>query len=326
MMEKIKRLQEEIQQLIADQHFDRHPAELYEPVKYIMSLGGKRLRPLLTLLANDLFGGEKKHALYPALAVEMFHNFTLVHDDIMDNAPIRRGSPTVHNKWNSNIAILSGDTMFAMAYQYATRTEPRYIPAILEVFSQTAIEVCEGQQLDMNFETAANVSIAEYLEMIRLKTAVLLGACLKIGAITAEASTTDTDHIYHFGVNLGISFQLKDDLLDLYGNQGVFGKLTGGDVLANKKTYLVLRALELASKADKQRLNELFRPDTQIGANEKIAQVKALFDKYNIEQEVSKIMTDYLGHAFGNLEQVNADPERKELIKTYARYLYDRIS
>ncbi|MBK9291503.1 MAG: polyprenyl synthetase family protein [Bacteroidetes bacterium] len=325
-MDKIKRLQEEINRLIAEQKFNRHPSELYEPVQYIMSLGGKRLRPLLTLLANELFEGRIEHALYPALAIEVFHNFTLVHDDIMDNAPIRRGHPTVHKKWNANIAILSGDTMFAMAYQYAVRTDKQYIPAILDVFSQTAIEVCEGQQLDLNFETSQSVSIAEYLEMIRLKTAVLLGACLKIGAITANAAAEDTDLLYNFGVNLGIAFQLKDDLLDLYGNEGVFGKVTGGDVLANKKTYLVLRALELASPEDRDRLLQLFDATYHINGVEKILEVKQIFDKYHIHEEVNKIMSHYLSNAFDMLGKVSAGPERTRTLKEFARYLYDRIS
>jgi geranylgeranyl diphosphate synthase type II len=325
-MDKIKRLQDEISQLIAGMQYDRRPAELYAPVRYIMSLGGKRLRPLLTLLANDLFDGNIKNALFPALAIEVFHNFTLVHDDIMDNAPIRRGNQTVHNKWNANIAILSGDTMFAMAYQYAIRTESRFIPSILEVFSQTAIEVCEGQQLDMNFETAQRVTIPEYLEMIRLKTAVLLGACLKIGAITADASPDDTRLLYQFGVDLGMSFQLKDDLLDLYGNEGVFGKMTGGDVLANKKTYLVLRALELATESDQKRLFELFDRDYLIDSEAKISEVKAIFDKYNIQQEVNTIMSQYLESAFSMLDKVNIDSSRKDFIRNYAKYLYDRIS
>lgn len=325
-MDKIKRLQEEINSLIEAQHFDRHPAELYEPIRYIMSLGGKRLRPILTLLSNDLFGGELKNALYPALAVEVFHNFTLVHDDIMDNAPIRRGSQTVHNKWNANIAILSGDTMFAMAYQYAIRTETRFIPPILEVFSQTAIEVCEGQQLDLNFESIRQISISDYINMIRLKTAVLLGACLKIGAITGNASPENTQLLYRFGVDLGISFQLKDDLLDLYGNQGVFGKVTGGDVLANKKTYLVLRALELATDQDKKRLLQLFDPLQQFSDTEKIFEVKSIFDKYDIQNEVNVIMGQYLDSAFSMLDHVNVATEKKVLLKNYAKYLYDRIS
>jgi geranylgeranyl diphosphate synthase type II len=325
-MDKIKRLQEEINGLIQAQQFKRNPAELYDPIHYIMSLGGKRLRPVLTLLTNDLFGGELKNALYPALAIELFHNFTLVHDDIMDNAPIRRGSQTIHKKWNTNIAILSGDTMFAMAYQYAIRTEKRFIPSILEVFSQTAIEVCEGQQLDMNFESLRQISISEYIEMIRLKTAVLLGACLKIGAITADASPENTQLLYQFGVNLGISFQLKDDLLDLYGNQGVFGKVTGGDVLANKKTYLVLRALEIASDNDKERLLQLFDPSQSYRAEEKVLEVKSIFDMYGIQDEVNIIMRHYLDNAFSMLDKVDVADDKKEFLRNYARDLYNRFS
>lgn len=325
-MHKVKQLQEKINNLIAEQQFDRHPSELYEPMRYILSLGGKRLRPLLTLLANDLFDGNINHALFPALAVEVFHNFTLIHDDIMDNAPIRRGNQTIHNKWNTNIAILSGDAMFAMAYRYAIRTEVQYLAPILEVFSQTAIEVCEGQQLDMNFESATHIPLPAYLEMIRLKTAVLLGACLKIGAITAGAPCEDTALLSQFGVELGLAFQLKDDLLDLYGNEGVFGKQTGGDVIANKKTYLVLRALELASDADRKRLYELFSPGSNMEAEAKIAEVKSIFDRYQIQREVNEIMNRYLLNAFVLLDRVNADPSKKSLLKDYARFIYDRIS
>ena len=325
-MDQIKHLQEEIHKLINSQQYHRSPVELYEPVRYIMSLGSKRLRPMLTLLANNMFDGDINKALYPALAIEIFHNFTLLHDDIMDNAPLRRGSQTVHKKWNANIAILSGDTMFAMAYQYAIRTDNRFIPSILEVFSQTAIEVCEGQQLDMNFETSQSVSIQEYLEMIRLKTAVLLGACLKIGAITAEASTENTELLYEFGTLMGIAFQLKDDLLDLYGNEDMFGKLTGGDVLANKKTYLVLRAIDMANHEDRSRLLELYHPEQPIKGEEKIREVKTLFDKYNIQQEVDSIMRQYLVNAFEKLNQTTVADEKKDLLRNYAKNIYDRMS
>jgi len=257
-MEKIAEYQALITKLIDLQDYKKEPPELYDPIIYVMSQGGKRLRPMFTLLACDMFGGDITHALYPALAIEMFHSFTLIHDDIMDKAPIRRGEETVYKKWNSDIAILSGDTLFAMAYQNATQTDNRLIKPILEVFSKTAIEVCEGQQYDMNFETARKVSLEEYIEMIRLKTAVLIGASVKIGAIAAGADYTSIRNLYDFGVSFGLAFQLMDDLLDVYGNLEQFGKIRGGDIASNKKTYLYLKALELGDKEQKKQLKKLF--------------------------------------------------------------------
>ena len=257
-MRSLLDFQEIINQHIANQNFNRFPSELYDPIAYTMTQGGKRLRPLLTLMTCDLFGGNLVHAIHPALALEVFHNFTLVHDDIMDQAPLRRGRETVYKKWNSNIAILSGDTMFAMAYQYAIQTEDQYVPKILRVFNKAAIEVCEGQQLDMNFEVITQVNLDEYLEMIQLKTAVLIGVSIQIGAIIGNASDEDMKLMYDFGIQLGIAFQIKDDLLDLYGSEKYFGKKTGGDILANKKTYLFLKALEQCHNSDKQALIDLY--------------------------------------------------------------------
>ena len=257
-MYSILDLQDKFNLLIANQVFKKKPHKLYDPIAYTMSHGGKRLRPLLTLLACDLFSGDVEKALYPALAIEVFHNFTLVHDDIMDKAPLRRGKETVYKKWDSNIAILSGDTMFALAYQYALNTDSNLVPKILSVFSQAAIEVCEGQQFDMDFETSPSVSIDEYLEMIRLKTAVLIAVSLQIGAIIGDASEEEIIEMYNFGNNLGMAFQLKDDLLDVYGEQEKFGKKTGGDIVANKKTYLFLKALELCDSDNRQILNDTY--------------------------------------------------------------------
>jgi geranylgeranyl diphosphate synthase, type II len=270
-----------------------------------------------------LFGENIEQALYPALAVEVFHNFTLVHDDIMDKAPLRRGKETVYKKWNANIAILSGDTMFAMAYQYAIQTKPEFVPAILKVFSKAAIEVCEGQQLDMNFEAQEQVSIDEYLEMIRLKTAVLLGAALEIGAIIGKASTNEIDAIYNFGINMGIAFQLKDDLLDVYGQQEKFGKKSGGDIATNKKTYLYLRALECASAEQLTELKKLYT-DNNYDPDKKIAAVKQIFDELQIEREVSNIMKQFYDTAIAELGRLNVKAEKKQLLADFSQQLFNR--
>ena len=223
-------------------HIEKHPKSLYEPIDYILSLGGKRIRPVLTLMAADIFDGDHKKAISAAKAVEMFHNFSLVHDDIMDDAPLRRGNETVHEKWNLNTGILSGDAMLILAYQYFENYEPKIFQALAKLFSKTALEVCEGQQYDVDFETRDDVTIPEYLKMIEYKTAVLLGAAMKMGAIVAETSEENADLIYNFGLNLGIAFQLQDDYLDAFGNPETFGKQVGGDIIENKKTYLYLKA------------------------------------------------------------------------------------
>jgi geranylgeranyl diphosphate synthase, type II len=323
-MDKIQEFQQKINALIQKQDFSKSPAELYEPICYVMSQEGKRLRPLLTLLACDLFDGDIQKALYPAMAIEVFHNFTLVHDDIMDNAPLRRGKETVYKKWNSNIAILAGDTMFAMAYQYAVKTDPELIPDILGVFSQAAIEVCEGQQLDMNFENLELVTIDDYLNMIRLKTAVLLGASLKIGAITAMADAQSIKDIYDFGIHLGIAFQLKDDLLDVYGNEQKFGKMSGGDIAANKKTYLYLKALELADIQQREELSLLYKTQPE-NPEEKIVRVKEIFNSLQIENYVSNVMEEFYEKSLGFLDEVKADLDKKGALRSFAAQLYHRI-
>lgn len=323
MSSMVREFQQMIESLVSEQNFARKPIELYQPIAYTMGQGGKRLRPVLTLLSCNLFGGDVKQASYPALAVEVFHNFTLVHDDIMDRAPLRRGMETVYKKWNADIAILSGDTMFAMAYQYALRTEPAFVPDILRVFSKAAIEVCEGQQMDMNFETQQEVEIADYLEMIRLKTAVLLGAALEIGAIVGEAETADIAHIYDFGVNLGIAFQLKDDLLDVFGKQEDFGKISGGDIAANKKTYLYLKALELANSQQNAKLKKYYST-SDMRVEDKIAAVRSIFDALQIEDQVSAIMQRYYDAALAALSRINLPHQRKEPLLNFAEKLFHR--
>ncbi|PKP49934.1 MAG: isoprenyl synthetase [Bacteroidetes bacterium HGW-Bacteroidetes-1] len=322
-MTRIQEFQQLIDDLIAKQNFKHTPVELYAPIEYVMSQGGKRLRPLLTMLSCDLFNGQVLHALYPALAIEVFHNFTLVHDDIMDKAPIRRGMQTVFKKWNADIAILSGDTMFAMAYQFALKTDPLLIPEILGVFSKAAIEVCEGQQLDMNYEGLEHVSIDEYIHMITHKTAVLLGASLKIGAIVANAPANSIQNIYDFGINMGIAFQLKDDLLDVYGIEQKFGKMSGGDIAANKKTYLYIKARELANQKQSEELSAMYSgqyADTE----EKINRVKVIYDDLNIEEHVSQAMAYYYEKSLEFLELTEASPDKKMQIKDFADHLYKR--
>jgi geranylgeranyl diphosphate synthase type II len=254
----------------------KEPASLYEPIDYILTLGGKRLRPVLTLMSADFFGGNYKQALDASLAVEMFHNFSLVHDDIMDNAPLRRGHQTVHEKWDVNTGILSGDAMLILAYQLFETYRPEVFMQLAVLFSKTALEVCEGQQYDVDFETRNDVTISEYIKMIEYKTAVLIGASLQMGAIIADASQSCQEKIYAFGKNLGIAFQLQDDYLDAFGNPLTFGKQVGGDIIANKKTFLYLTALQKSTPAEAQELSSLFATMPKDPSN-KITAVKEIF-------------------------------------------------
>ena len=286
------------------ENFSGKPEELYAPIKYTLDLGGKRIRPVLTLMACEMFGGEINTALPQAIAIELFHNFTLIHDDIMDNAPIRRGKPSVYKKWSSNIAILSGDTLFAYAYQYAQKADSRLLGDILSVFNQTAIEVCEGQQYDLNFETRNDVRVEEYIEMIRLKTAVLFGASLKIGSLIGGAPHLEANKLYNFAINIGLGFQLKDDLLDTYGDESVFGKKTGGDILSNKKTFLYLKSLELANKEDKERLITLYN-SSDYDDVKKINEVKSIFSKLNIDKITEQEIDLYFKAGVVDLESLN---------------------
>lgn len=325
IMFTIKELQDKIDFTLASQKFEGNPTLLYEPIKYTLSQGGKRLRPLLVLLACDLFDGDIEKAVYPAIGLEIFHNFTLLHDDIMDKAPIRRGKETVYKKWNTNIAILSGDTMFAMAYEYMLNTDNKVIPKILPVLNQTAIEVCEGQQFDMNFETQENVSIADYIEMIRLKTAVLLGGSLKIGALIGGASMEDADFLYKFGINIGLAFQLKDDLLDVFSDVEKFGKMTGGDILTNKKTYLYLKAYELAKDEDLKKLDFYFGLSESEG-EKKVNGVKSVYNNLNIEQLTIDEMKRYYDLALLEFDKLNISTEKKQQLNDFTKLLMNRES
>ena len=324
-MQKIQQYITLINQELADISYQKEPKELYLPIKYSLELGGKRLRPALLLLANDLFGGKTEHAINAALAIEIFHNFTLVHDDIMDNAPLRRNNPTVYKKWNTNIAILSGDVMFVNAIQFLAKSNPSYLVEILNIFNTTAIEVCEGQQLDMNFEKLNNVTIDQYINMIELKTAVLLAASLKIGAVLAHAKPEDANHIYEFGKNLGIAFQLMDDILDLYGDPKKFGKQIGGDVLANKKTYLLLKAQELAKNELKNELNFCLN-SAVLDKESKVKRVTKIFDSLNIKQKAEAEMNLFYNTALAHLDSINVPQDKKQVFEDFAKTLMNRES
>ncbi|MFN0213058.1 MAG: polyprenyl synthetase family protein [Saprospiraceae bacterium] len=304
--------------------FPATPSELYEPCNYLLALGGKRLRPALVLMGHELFRDDVETALPAAWAVELFHNFSLMHDDIMDAAPLRRGKPTVHQKWNTTTAILSGDVMLIYAYRFlALCRDADTTIKLLEVFNRVATEVCEGQQMDVNFETRPEVSISEYLRMIDLKTAVLLGAALKMGAITAKASPVDAEHLYEFGRLAGIAFQIQDDLLDTYGDPLKFGKQVGGDILQNKKTLLVLKALDIAPEPDRRALRDWMCSEAK-DSLEKIDAVRAIFDRNGIPTLISIEKNRFQDQAFQHLEAVQVQEERKIILKKTVENLLER--
>ena len=304
-------------------HYPKAPAGLYRPIHYMLSLKGKKIRPALTLLAYSLYKDEVSLAIYTALAWEIFHNFTLMHDDVMDNAIIRRGQPTVHKVWNENTAILSGDSMLIIAYQTMMKSPSKYVNSLLSLFSTTAIEVCEGQQYDMEFENRTDVTEEEYLEMIRLKTAVLLGACLKSGGIIGDADAKDAQSLYDFGVNLGLAFQIKDDLLDIYGDPQVFGKATGGDILCNKKTYFLINALRLSSEEDRIILLKWLN-QTEYDPNEKIRAITGIYDKYALKKNAEKIMDKFYQQAMHALKAVCVPEEKKAVLYSFSEHLMKR--
>ena len=307
---------------IATLKYGEEPNELYEPIRYIMSLGGKRMRPLLVLLAYELFKDDPESILDQAIAVEVFHNFTLMHDDIMDEAPIRRGKPTVHEKWDENVAILSGDVMLVKAYDMLLEA-PAGLKAIIKAFNDCAAGVCEGQQFDMNFETLSTVAEETYINMIRLKTAVLLGFSLKLGAMLAGASEADAESLYDFGVSVGIGFQLKDDLLDVYADQAKFGKQVGGDIISNKKTFLLLKALELANGEQKEQLDHWLGV-ADFDKVEKVAAVTAIYDQIGIRQLTLDKMNQWFDKGFDALDSLEVDSARKAPLKAFTQYLINR--
>ena len=301
----------------------KEPASLYEPIDYILTLGGKRLRPVLTLMSADFFGGNYKQALDASLAVEMFHNFSLVHDDIMDNAPLRRGHQTVHEKWDVNTGILSGDAMLILAYQLFETYEPKVFMQLAVLFSKTALEVCEGQQYDVDFETRNDVTISQYIKMIEYKTAVLIGASLQMGAIIAEASQSCQEKIYAFGKNLGIAFQLQDDYLDAFGNPLTFGKQVGGDIIANKKTFLYLTALQKSTPAEAQELSSLFATMPK-DPSEKITAVKEIFVCSGAAKATEDEIAKYTNTSISLLQDIKISQQHKDTLKSFADFLMNR--
>ena len=299
------------------------PDNLYDPLRYILSLGGKRLRPALTLFAADVFGKASKEAVPAALAVELFHNFSLIHDDIMDEAPLRRGQQTVHQKWDVNTGILSGDALLILAYRLFEGYRPELFRDLAGLFSKTAMEVCEGQQYDMDFETRNDVTIEEYLTMIRYKTAVLVGAALKMGAMIGGASAEDQDRIYQFGVSLGVAFQLQDDHLDAFGNPETFGKQVGGDILANKKTYLYLRAIEAAKDVEAKELVHHFN-GSPLEGQQKVDRVKELFEDSGARTDIKAAIADHTAQAIAQLEALDIEEKQRDLLKGFADWLMNR--
>lgn len=309
---------------LKENHIKRPPEKLYQPVNYIMELGGKRMRPVMLLMAYQLFANEVEKALPAAYAIEMFHNFSLVHDDIMDEAPLRRGKPTVHKAFDMNTGILSGDVMLILAYDYLMKTEvAEKRLELVQLFNAMSIKVCEGQQMDMDFETRSEVSIEEYLRMISYKTAALLAGGMKMGAIIADAGADNAQLVYEFAWNIGIAFQLQDDILDTYGDPEKFGKKVGGDIVQNKKTYLVLRALELADSVTRTHLTEIMNTPTK-DELAKIKTVKGLFNKLNIRREAEYLKNKYQSNAFQALERLDSNEERKAPLIEMASQLIGR--
>ncbi len=322
-MKTIKELINIVETNISKQDFVHEPKELYEPIKYGLSSGGKRLRPVLTLIGCEMFDGKIEDAIMPALGIEIFHNFTLVHDDIMDNAPLRRGRETVYKKWNSNIAILSGDAMMIKAYQYISKCKSSQLPKILETFNDIALKVCEGQQYDMNFENTDNVTIEQYNKMIELKTSVLLAGSLKIGGIIAGANEKNLHNLYESGKYMGLAFQVQDDLLDVFAEQDKFGKKVGGDIVCNKKTWLLIKALEVADKKDKKIINEWLNKKTFI-EEEKIEAITNIYNKYNIKQLAIEQIKTFFNESKKHFELISVADKMKENLIIFMNMLMKR--
>ena len=313
-----------IDQEIARTKYGETPIELYEPIEYLMLLGGKRMRPLLTVMATNIFSDNWQNAVKPALGVEVFHNFTLMHDDIMDAAPLRRGKPTVHEKWNPNVAILSGDVMLVCAYELMTAVDDRIFKQVIRRFNRTAAEVCEGQQLDMNFASRNDVTEEEYIDMIRLKTSVLLGFALELGGMIANAGEANTKLLYEIGTNIGIGFQLKDDILDVYGDPRKFGKQVGGDIIENKKTFLLIEALAKAEgKAEEKDLAHWLSVQ-EFDKNEKVKAVTAIYEALGIKQIAENRMNDFFSKGLHDLERLEASTERKKPLLDLIQMLIER--
>lgn len=322
-MEILKKYNDDLQGYLAKAVSHKEPRQLYDPIKYILSLGGKRIRPALTLMVCDFFGTDYKKAMSAALAVELFHNFSLIHDDIMDNAPLRRGKRTVHEKWDVNTAILSGDAMLILAYQFFENYEPKMFQELAKLFGETALQVCEGQQHDMDFETRDDVTLVEYIQMIDHKTAVLLGAAMQMGAIVAAAAESDKEKIYQFGRNLGIAFQLQDDYLDVFGNPETFGKQVGGDIISNKKTFLYIMAVGQGTLTQAEELDHLFSINPK-DPTDKILTVKEIFLNSGAAEATRKEIKKYSNHAYSLLDGINISEEKKEMFREFGHNLMQR--
>lgn len=320
----IKQLQQQVEKAIADINWVQEPTGLYQPIDYVLSLGGKRIRPVLTLLACKLFSDDEKQALSTALAVEVFHNFTLLHDDVMDRADTRRGKPTVHKKWNDNTAILSGDAMLIKAYQLLQQAPADKLPVLLDLFSKTAIEVCEGQQYDVDFENDLAVQLPQYIEMIRLKTAVLLAAALKMGAIIGGASLQDANALYDYGINLGLAFQLRDDYLDSFGDPAVFGKKIGGDICCNKKTFLMITALQTASEEQRKELLQWIGCTDATCHEQKIKAVLKIYQDLQIDTRCEEAIRAYFEKSVGSLKNIQLTENKKDILIKFANDLMGR--
>lgn len=320
----------QIDQAISELIFPDQPADLYDPIRYMLTFGGKRVRPLLVLLSASLYGEEMiAKAMPAAVAIELFHNFTLMHDDIMDEAPLRRGKSTVHQKWNGAVAILAGDNMMVRSYQELSHCGPQLLPELLNELNQVAREVCEGQQWDMQFEKREMVSKDEYLSMIRLKTAVLLGTSLKMGAIIGGASSHDADCLYNFGISLGVAFQLQDDILDVYGDVEKIGKQSGGDILSNKKTILTVLAHGLADDSARQEFKSLVHTETSGDVRkeqDKISAVKGLYDRLAVFESANELQKDYIGQAFDSLDKMEIEQDRLDNLRKLAHSLLNRTN
>ena len=322
-MKPIAFYQNEFSQHLEEFNSFSEPKTLYQPISYILSLGGKRLRPVLTLMTTDIFRGNHKEALNAALCIEVFHNFSLIHDDIMDDAPLRRGQQTVHEKWNLNTGILSGDAMLILSYRLLESYKNEQFKSLMTLFSETALQVCEGQQYDVDFETRNDVTIDQYIKMIAYKTAVLVAAAMKMGAIVANASLSDQNSIYEFGKYLGIAFQLQDDYLDAFGDAETFGKQVGGDIIENKKTYLYLKALDLGNDNQKKILRELFNSDPNT-SEEKINTVKEIFESSGAVTQTKVAIEAYTNKAFSVLETLAISDEKKMGLKHFGEQLMQR--
>ncbi|MGJ1396119.1 MULTISPECIES: polyprenyl synthetase family protein [Sphingobacterium] len=320
----MQHLQQLVIEAIETSQFPETPSNLYDPIRYILTLGGKRVRPVLTLMAAELFGMQEMEEIIPAAkAVEFFHNFSLIHDDLMDKAPLRRGKTTVHEKWDANIAILSGDGLLVKAYEEISKCNPIYLPATLKILSKVAMEVCEGQQLDMDYESRDSLTMPEYLEMIRLKTSVLLGGALQLGAILSGADEQQQQLIYDFGENVGLAFQLQDDILDAYGDPDTFGKIVGGDIMINKKTFLLVKLMAVISDDDKPVLQALLNATIET-APSKVADMLALYDKYAIKTAADELKDSYTQRAFEKMKALNVPNDRKEALLVLANNLLVR--